>query len=200
MRQATQQTGDAAARVPTISLEPMTVEDFFEFADGRPDDEKWELIDGCPRMNAAPSPLHQLIVGNVIVYLGQALRALGNPYFVIPGIGVRVSDNKLPVPDVMVSPLSDFEARDCTDAIAVFEILSPSTRRMDLQWKRTAYPAVAAIQHYVVIAQSSIDISVFDRAGGFAKRRITAREGVLDLPACGLTIPVAEIYRHTGLV
>ena len=82
----------------------------------------------------------------------------------------------------------------------VCEILSPSTRRMDLQWKRTAYPAVAAIQHYVVIAQSSIDISVFDRAGGFAKRRITAREGVLDLPACGLTIPVAEIYRHTGLV
>ena len=186
--------------VPTISLEPMTVENFFEFADGRPDDEKWELIDGCPRMNAAPSPLHQYIVANVIFSLTEALRAQGSRLIAIPGIGVRVSDNKLPVPDVMVSPLSDMYARDCTDAVAVFEILSPSTRKMDLQWKRTAYPAVAAIQHYVVIAQSSIDISVFDRAGGFAKRRIIARDGVLDLPACGLSIPVAEIYRHTGLV
>jgi hypothetical protein len=45
--------------VPTITLEPMTVEEYFAFTDTRPDDEKWELIDGEPVSNASPSSLHQ---------------------------------------------------------------------------------------------------------------------------------------------
>ena len=43
--------------VPTISTEPMTVEEFYSFTDTRPDEEKWELIDGEAIWNAAPSPL-----------------------------------------------------------------------------------------------------------------------------------------------
>ena len=52
----------------------MTVEEFYAFTDTRPDDEKWELIDGEPILNASPSPVHQWIVGNLIVALGDRAR------------------------------------------------------------------------------------------------------------------------------
>jgi hypothetical protein len=32
--------------VPAIHAGPMTVEEFYAFTDMRPDEEKWELIDG----------------------------------------------------------------------------------------------------------------------------------------------------------
>jgi hypothetical protein len=42
--------------VPVISTDPMTMEEFYAFTDTRPDDEKWELIEGEPVLNTAPSP------------------------------------------------------------------------------------------------------------------------------------------------
>ncbi len=41
--------------VPTIKTGPMTVEEFYAFTDTRPDEEKWELLDGEPVLNAATS-------------------------------------------------------------------------------------------------------------------------------------------------
>ena len=41
--------------VPTIKTGPMTVEEYFAFTETRPDNEKWELIDGEPILNASPS-------------------------------------------------------------------------------------------------------------------------------------------------
>ena len=32
--------------IPTISTDPITVEEFYAFTDEQPDEEKWELIDG----------------------------------------------------------------------------------------------------------------------------------------------------------
>jgi len=47
--------------VPTIKTGPMTVEEYFAFTETRPDNEKWELIDGEPILNASPSRSHQTI-------------------------------------------------------------------------------------------------------------------------------------------
>ena len=55
--------------VPTIKTGPMTVEEFYAFTDTRPDDGKWELIDGVPILNALPSGLHQ----QILINLGGAL-------------------------------------------------------------------------------------------------------------------------------
>ena len=52
------------AGIPVIDTGPMTVEDFYAFTDMRPDEEKWELIDGEPILNASPSTLHQWIIEN----------------------------------------------------------------------------------------------------------------------------------------
>lgn len=188
--------------VPTIDTGPMTVEDFYLLTDSRPDHEKWELIDGEPVLNAAPSELHQIIAMNVIIMLGLHARQHTVPWKVIPGIGARVSNTSRPEPDVMVLPRSDAHGsrRDTQDAIVLFEVMSPSTARRDLQWKRSAYITLPDLQDYVVIAQDSVDVVMFSRNAAFAERRLQSATDMLQLSALGVNVPLAEIYRDTGLI
>jgi hypothetical protein len=45
-----------------------------------------------------------------------------------------------------------------------------------------------------VIAQDTVDIVVFAREAGFAERRLRSLAESLDLPALGISLPLAEIY------
>ena len=189
--------------VPTIKTGPMTVEEYFAFTDTRPDNEKWELIDGEPILNASPSGLHQTIFVNLVYVLAALRRQEQRSWEAIPGIGVRVSDTSLPEPDVFILPAGTIRrnpyGRETRDVLVVFEILSPSTADRDLRWKRTAYTSLPSLTHYVVIAQDAVDVVVFARETGFAERRLRSLSETLDLPAFGISLPLAEIYRDTGL-
>jgi Uma2 family endonuclease len=189
--------------VPTIKTGPMTVEDFYAFTDTRPDEEKWELIEGEPILNAAPSMLHQRILKNVVVSLAAFERRHGAQWEVLPELGVRVSDWSRPEPDVLIvpknSPSIDLQGRDSIETIAVFEILSPSTEHRDLHWKRMAYTNLPSLTHYVVIAQDAVDVVAFARDAGFVEQRFRSLRDAVDIPALGISLPLAEIYRDTGL-
>ena len=189
--------------VPVIDTGPMTVEEFHAFTDTRPDEEKWELIDGEPILNAAPSQMHQRIVRNVVVALTILERELKAPWAVLPELGVRVSDRDRPEPDILVIP-SDHRAvdpkeRDVRNVIVAFEVLSPSTEGRDLRWKRAAYTSLPSLTHYIAIAQDAVEVIVFARDEDFAERRIRSIDKVIELRSLGISLPVAEIYRDTGL-
>jgi Uma2 family endonuclease len=181
----------------------MTVEEFYAFTDRRSDEEKWELIDGEPVLNAAPSRLHQRIIKNVILGLSKFEQSPGVIWEILPGLGVRVSDTERPEPDIVIIPRDgsslDALERDRSDVIVAFEVLSPSTSSRDLKWKRAAYTSMPALSHYVVIAQDAVDVVVFDRAAGFEERRVTSLTDVVEFPALGAVLPLSEIYRDTGL-
>jgi Uma2 family endonuclease len=189
--------------IPRIDTGPMTVEEFYAFTDARPDEEKWELIDGEPILNAAPSNRHQLILGNIVGALTVEERRVSAAWRAIPGIGARISTTSRPEPDVMVLPKplerGDLGARDTTEALALFEIMSPSTATRDLKWKRIAYTSLPALMHYVVIAQDAVDVLVFARDRGFAEQRLNSLDAVLTFPTLGVSLPLSEIYRDTGL-
>jgi Uma2 family endonuclease len=189
--------------IPFVDTGPMTVDEFYAFADTRPDDEKWELIGGEPVLNAAPSKLHQRIVRNVTVALDNLQYELAAPWEVLPGIGVRVSDTDRPEPDVVVVPLEftshEERERDTSHVIVAFEVLSPSTKKRDLRWKRTAYPSLPSLTHYITIAQDVVEVIVFARDENFAGRKIRSLDDAIDLHSLGLSLAVARIYRGTGL-
>ncbi len=189
--------------VPTIKTGPMTVKEFYAFTDTRPDDEKWELIDGEPILNASPSPVHQWIVRNILIALGNRERELEASWAILPGLGIRVSRTNRPEPDLVIIPRSAFSAdpvqRDTAEMIAAFEILSPSTEGRDLRWKRTAYTSLPSLTHYIVVAQDAADVVVFARDTGFAERRYRSLSDTIELPALGILLPLSEIYRDTGL-
>jgi Uma2 family endonuclease len=179
------------------SDDKMTVEEFLAFAATRPDEEKWELIEGEPIMNAAPAYLHQRIVRNLIIALGS--RETKGNWAVIPGIGVRLSDISAPVPDVMIRPRDFLKGVVCDDMIAAFEILSPSTAKRDLRWKRKAYASLPSLMHYVVIAQDKVEVLIYDRSGGFAERQLADMGDKVKLAALGIALPLADIYGDTGI-
>jgi Uma2 family endonuclease len=179
---------------------PMTVEEFLAFAMTRPDKEKWELIEGEPILNAAPAYLHQRIVGNLVAELGLIERQRKSHWAAMPGIGARLSDISMPIPDVMVRPRDLLNGSVCDDMIVAFEVLSPSTATRDLRWKRHAYATLPSLWHYVVVAQDHTELFAYDRAANFAERRIAAIEEAIELAALGLALPLADIYRDTGLI
>jgi len=190
--------------IPVIDTGPMTVEEFYAFTDTRPDEEKWELIDGEPILNAAPSRMHQWIVRNVVVALCNRERELNAPWAVLPELGVRVSKTARPEPDVLVIPSDhrsiDPRERDVSNVIVAFEVLSPSTEGRDLRWKRRAYTSLPSLTHYIVIAQDTVEVTVFARDNDFAEQRIRSLDKTVELRSLGISLPVAEIYRDTGLV
>ena len=151
----------------------MTVEEFYAFTDARPDEEKWELIDGEPILNASAQLLHQQLPEDT----GTSQRSArvtgtaGSFRTANAGLGVRVSDTGLPVPDVMrkrsarrIAPRSNpLTRRECDDMIVAFEVRSPSTSDRDLRWKRT--PTRFAVAHaYVMSRGFSAKMAVFARA------------------------------------
>ncbi|CCJ08405.1 Uma2 family endonuclease [Methylocystis sp. SC2] len=185
--------------VPHLEPGPMRAEEFFAFTATRPDDEKWELIEGELVLNASASRLHQTIIRDLTVLLDALARETGAPWEVLPGLGVRISDISVPVPDVLIRPAT-LTGVECNDMIVAFEVLSPSTANKDLRWKRKAYATLPSLLQYVVIAQDAVEVVSFDRANGFAERRFEAAESELDLPVIGARLPLRDIYRGTGLL
>jgi hypothetical protein len=56
-----------------------------------------------------------------------------------------------------------------------------------------------SLTHYVVIAQDAVEVVVFARDNGFAEKRLRSLDDSVDVPALGISLPLAEIYRGTGL-
>jgi Uma2 family endonuclease len=189
--------------IPVIDTGPMTVDEFYAFTDTRPDDEKWELIGGEPILNAAPSLLHQLIVRNVLVALTIRERESKARWVVLPGLGVRVSANDRPEPDVLIIPSDsrslDTRDRDTSEVMVAFEVLSPSTKGRDLRWKRTAYTTLPSLSQYIVVAQDAVEVIVFAREDNFEGRKIRSLQEEITLRSLGISLPIAEIYRGSRL-
>jgi Uma2 family endonuclease len=180
----------------------MTVDEFYAFTDTRPDEEKWELIEGEPILNASPLDVHAWIVMNVAFTLTALQREIKAPWKVLSDFGVCVSEKSRPEPDVLVFPSKHQRPegrRDRNDVIVVFEVLSPSTEDLDLGWKRKAYTGLASLTHYVVISQDAVDVRVFARDRDFKEQQFQSLNEAIGLPSLGVSLPLAEIYRDTGL-
>ncbi len=189
---------------PQLKLdEPLTIEEFIEFCEGRPDGERWELIEGIAVLNASPTDFHQMIVGNMLFQLLTHKQAKGYCWFAMIGIGTRVpvSTNSLPQPDLVVkeNALSGTALTD--DALVLVEVLSRSNTKADQAWRKRVYASVPNCQHYVTVQQARLSVTRFDRVSNWTGSELKALDQRLDLPALGLgvSISLAEIYRWTPL-
>ena len=180
----------------------LSVEQFLAFTESRPDEERWELIEGVPIMNASPVRKHQLIASNIVNRLLMEKERLGASWLPMLGVGtvVPASPNSLPRPDVYVqeSGLAD-DSHVTEDAIVIFEVLSRSNRRADREWRHRVYSSVPNCQHYVTISTKSVRVTVHDRTSKWAERVIVGLDASLDLPALGVSLRLADIYRWTPL-
>jgi len=59
--------------------------------------------------------------------------------------------------------------------------------------------SLSSLTHYIAISQGAVDVVVFARNEDFAEKRIRSIDKVIELRSFGISLPVAEIYRDTGL-
>ena len=174
--------------------EPMDVVQFLAFYETRPEGEKWELLDGKLVMNATPVNRHQAIVANLIGELEFRLRKGGRRFRATAGIGTRLSGRSLVEPDVMIRERAILDGNVCDDVIVAFEVLSLSTRRNDLVWKRRNYTALATLTHYVVVSADKPEVRVYARAMDWQEQKLNRLTEEIIFTNLGLKLSIAEIY------
>ena len=172
----------------------MDFEEFQQYVDSRPEKEKWELIDGVPVLNPSPVFPHQIIVRNLIGMFRDLERSVRPDWTAIPGIGVRLSRTSAVEPDVMIRPMDRLASGYCDDMSVGFEVLSPSTAKRDLGWKRDAYARLPSMAHYVIIAPDEVKALVYSRADAWAERKFTGLRQTMTLAEIGATLKLADIY------
>ena len=141
--------GGMAAEAATLGLpfgRPLTREDLEQMPD---DGHRYELIDGTLIVSPAPKRGHQRAVGGLHVLLRSLcpseLEVLLAPFDVV------LADDTVVQPDLLVARRSDFTERDLPVApLLAVEVLSPSTRRIDLMLKRSRYEAAGCLSYWVV--------------------------------------------------
>ncbi|MGB8841087.1 MAG: Uma2 family endonuclease [Aliidongia sp.] len=138
--------------------------------------------------------------------IGETLRALlwdglrGKPCRVRgPTMKIEVV-GRIRYPDAFVycKPVAPSE-QIIREPVVVFEILSPSTSRIDRIAKLREYQATDSIQRYVILEQDSIAATVFAREGGLWTARALTDGDVLAMPEIGIDLPLAAIYGDVDL-
>ncbi len=172
-------------------------EDTYELIDGLP----VRKFDNGPEMMAGGTRNHARIAGNLIVALGTRLR--GGPCYPVGGdMAVRIDRGHLRRPDVTVEcargRAGDLEA---VEPKVLIEVLSPATRRLDLLRKTNEYQRVPSAMHLLTFEPEKAKALLWSRdlGGGWGVEEVTGLDAMLDLPALGVTLSMAEVYADVEL-
>jgi Uma2 family endonuclease len=130
-----------------------------------PDDgHRYELIDGVLIVSPSPRHVHQTVVGN----LHLLLRAACPPdlQVILAPFAVALADDTEVQPDLIVAPRSQFTARELPGPpLLAIEVLSPSTRRVDLLLKRDRLQA-AGVPSYWLVDPDALTVAVLELRDG----------------------------------
>ena len=115
-----------------------------------PDDgRRYELIDGTLVVTPAPSTRHQRAVGQLHLTLAHACPPELDVLFA--PLDVALGDDTVMQPDLLVARRSDFTERDLPTApLLAVEVLSPSTRLVDLTLKRSRIETAGCQSYWVM--------------------------------------------------
>jgi Uma2 family endonuclease len=106
-----------------------------------------ELVDGQLRVNAAPTPWHQIICDELRALLAPVAKPRG--WRAVSGIGVRLGRDLGYIPDLVIcEPIPHgTKSVPASAVVLAVEVVSPSSRKIDRFEKLSAY-AKAGIQAY----------------------------------------------------
>ena len=132
----------------------MTADEFIAWAMARPEGERFELADGEVIAMAPERLAHNDAKFLIARRLAAAVEAAGLPCRVqIDGMAVQVDSHTVYEPDVIVRcgpPLPPDTLR-LTDPLILVEVLSPSTRGVDVGLKLSDYFRIPSLRHYLIV-------------------------------------------------
>jgi Uma2 family endonuclease len=178
-----------------------SVEEFFALMESRPEEERWQLIDGVAMMMPPPTLVHQRIASNLALELNTHFRSNKPDLFAFQEVGLIVPEAELfrPEADVAVlDAMADYESY-ANKFYFVAEILSDSNTDKDIAVKRQRYLQHPDNLYFLVIEQKRVRIEVMARATGWSPTILEGLRATLDLPQLGFRGPITDLYRGTPL-
>lgn len=172
---------------------PRTVAEFQDWHARQP--ERWEFVDGRPRLMAPASMKHSIIKRNVLRALDRALAGSGCEVLVDgPQI---LTDEISAIPDVIVTCAGiDLSSPVVAEPTIIVEVMSPSSEADDTLRKWLSYRKITSLKHYLVLSQDRRLVQIHSRAGELWRERF-ASEGAIELDDPALRIEVAALYAAT---
>jgi len=182
---------DAELRIPCrradimampISAPRYTVDQLRGFPE---DGQRYELLDGVLLVTPAPRQLHQVVATRLVIELGNALAGDGRGQVVAVG-ELEIGNRTLLNPDILVYPrryTPDTPWKLMREWWLAVEVLSPSSRVYDREFKRQAYQAIGVEETWLVDPEAR-RVEVWPRGAGTARveeERIAWRDMVIEL-------------------
>ncbi|MGP9820926.1 Uma2 family endonuclease [Salinarimonas sp. NSM] len=172
----------------------LTIDEFLAWQEHQP--ERWELVDGQPRLMAGASNVHDDIVVNILTELRRLTR--GGPCRPFTGDGaVETRPGRLRRPDVGLDcGRRDPQARIAALPRLVVEVLSPSTRDFDAFEKLEEYKRIASIAAILLVEPNRPLVVAWTRAGedGWSRTIVEGLEQRLELPVLDLVLSLDAFY------
>jgi Uma2 family endonuclease len=186
---------------------PLSVEAFRNWAASRPDEERWELIEGVPMMMAPPTRDHQRIASNLERLLNDALEEMPKrtpPLAAYQRIGLNLRpfvQDYDPEPDVAVVELArGVDPRYAARFYLAAEVASSSDLPV-IEGKREVYKRHPTCECVVVIRQDRYEAQIDLRSpDGWMRETLTSPDDELVLLAFGLRCALKDLYRGTILL
>jgi Uma2 family endonuclease len=174
---------------------PRTVAEFEAWHARQP--ERWEFIDGQPRLMAPASMKHSIIKNNVGFALRQALAR--TPCTALIDGPQIVTEEISAIPDVVVTCSAiDLSTPVIAEPVIVVEVMSPSSEADDAGRKWFSYRKIPSLKHYLVLSQDERVVQVHSRAGDLWRERFVSA-GAIELDEPPLRLEVETIYAATDI-
>ena len=175
----------------TVLDRPWTTETFLAWEDRQEGKHEFDGRHVIPMTGG--SLAHQRIVLNLCLALMGLLS--DRTLMAVQEMRLRAGD-RVRYPDVVVcaGPL-DQTTRTLTDAVAIFEVLSDDTATTDRVEKLIDYAAVPSLRCYVLLEQTAVAATLFQREPGGAWIASAHAGGALVLPGLDITLPLAGLYQ-----
>lgn len=83
------------------------------------------------------------------------------------------------------------------EPVVIVEVLSASTRRVDMTEKQEAYFAIPSLLVYLLVEQDSATVTAYRRTPhGFVADVFAGREAILPLTEVGIELPLADTFER----
>jgi len=173
----------------------MTVDEFLSWAKDEPG--RYELLKGEVFPMSPEGVGHSEKQGAVYAALLAGIRARRLPCHALPdGATVRIDDTTAYEPDALVYCGDKLPptALEVPNPVILVEVLSPSTRRVDVSLKLAGYFRLPSVAHYLIVdpTQRSIIHHARRADDDILTRVVTNGDIALDPP--GLELSLADIY------
>ncbi|MFM2042741.1 MAG: hypothetical protein RLY86_1317 [Pseudomonadota bacterium] len=175
----------------------MTRQEYRDWLKSRPDERRYELVDGEPVAMAPERVGHARLKVRLWAQLQAEIQRQGLPCEALPdGITVEIDDATDYEPDVLVNcgeRLSD-DAIAAPHPLVIVEVLSPGTRAVDTGRKLMDYFRLPGMRHYLVVRVDRPAIVHHRRQEDGTILTTLHQGGRIDLDPPGLTLDVDALY------